>query len=106
MHLVGQKKSPPDKPWQEKVTEVAQSFSQAMEERFVGSKMRAESFMPKKLTDEDKAEATGVFLDYLLGTTVALVCNGQPAPPEFEEDVILIIRDKFSRLREMHKEPN
>ena len=107
VHIVGETKSPPaENEWQEKVTECAQQFSQAMEERFVGSKMRAESFLPKKPTDDVKAEATGIFLDYLLGTTVAIVCDGRPAPPEFEEDVVAIIRDKFVRLRSIHKRPN
>jgi hypothetical protein len=98
----GDKKKPvlDNRPWPEKVNECAQQFSQVLEERWVGSTERARQFlMPKKVTDQELSDCIGIFIDYLLGTTVALVCNGRAAPPEFEEDIIAIIREKFAWMR-------
>jgi hypothetical protein len=106
VHIVGENKKDEvvdNRTWEEKATECAQNFSYAMEERFVGTKMRIEHMLPKNPTREIQAQAAGILIDYLVGTTVAILCNGQPADTTFEENMVDIVRDKFSRLREMAK---
>lgn len=96
--------------WQENVTMMAQRMSQKLEEAFVFEMKAADAFLPyhhdekmatKPLIEEQVKLQCQIFVDYFLGTTVALLGNTISPELEFEEMCIEIVRDKFTRVRKM-----
>lgn len=100
---------PTEKTWQQEIEFVAQAFSQVVESRFIGSVMRAESFLPKVVINQETREENRVrlletFIDYTMGTVVAMLAHYASSQPEFEEALVAITREKFVRIRKLKEE--
>lgn len=99
-----------ERPWLEKIEETAMQFSQVIESRFIGSVMRAESFLPgiivggEEQAEENRVKLLECFIDYTMGTTVAILAHYASDDEQFEENLVAIMRDKFVRIRNMKKE--
>lgn len=81
----------------------AERFSQYIEQRFIAELKHAEAFVgPIESADIDGARTfmLNVFMEYLIGTSVAIFGHYASIEPQAEENVVALVRDKFARLRE------
>jgi hypothetical protein len=102
--------------WEENVIMCAQRFSSTMEERFGIEVQACRTFIKESLPEflpkdrkilqgnEKMARALEYLLEYMLGTAVAVGGHYCSTSPEFEENIVALVRDKFSKVRKMKEE--
>lgn len=96
-----------DESWRLTLVECGQRFSQAMEQAFVSEIQRAEKFVPQRTPVEARKNRVALlecFLDYLVGTTVAISTSYGSHEEEFQKHFEEVVRDKFECVREIKKE--
>lgn len=109
----GQELTKEEVTWKDKVTLSAMAMAQSMESSFIRELNTARGFLPdtkilgpghQKVDYQNMSELMDIFLDYLTGTTVAIATTYVNSEKEFEKHYMMIIRDKFERMREIHEE--
>ena len=95
--------------WQDAVVDCGQRFMNRMEGAFIEEVRRAELFLPKLMVAGEEKQSGREFLlncffDYLVGTSVAIAAGYASLEPDFEEQFVEVVREKFRRAREIKKE--
>lgn len=94
--------------WDENVAMCAARFSKKIEDAWVFEMGKADAFLPhhhiaSEQTQEKEAEnrirQLEIFIDYFIGTQVAILTHYASLEEEFEENLIAMVKDKFERLR-------
>lgn len=98
----------PKATWQDEVTFCGQRLSRIIEEQFQQEIKNGEAVLPKSSDlvsrDECAVDMLSIYFEYLFGTAVAISCHYATTEPQFEENMIALIRDKFSKVREMKQQ--
>lgn len=92
--------------WRNAIVEAGQKFSQRMEEAFVQEIAKCDALLPKGNQDAN-ANLIACFMDYLIGTTVAMVVSfvGKGDDSKALQNLFeLHVKDKFERIREIKRE--
>lgn len=101
--------------WQDNVVECAQRLSRKIEEAFLFELRASTAFLPEKHIEseysekqrlEDRIDQMEILFDYTLGTTVALLTHHANLSPQFEQNLVAMMKDKFRRLRELKEDQN
>lgn len=95
--------------YEDNLRKCAEELSQIIEESFQKAIKSGEMFFPlppkgQKINEEAAATMLDLFIEYLLGTSVAVCCHYINTETEFEEHLIGLIREKFVRIRKMEED--